>query len=69
MNPLSVTEKELTEDEVRKYISGGELKGHEKGWTLMKYKGLRVGWGKGSDGRITNHYPKGLRKGRILTES
>ena len=69
MNPLSVTEKELTEDEVRKYISGGELKGHEKGWTLMKYKGLRVGWGKGSDGRITNHYPKGLRKERILTES
>ncbi len=50
------------------YISGNEITGKAKGWTLVTFRGLVLGWGKGSGGSIKNHYPKGLRKDRILTE-
>ena len=33
-----------------------------KGWVLVTYKGLPLGWGKASGGVIKNHYPKGLRR-------
>ena len=32
------------------------------GWALMCVDGISVGWGKYVDGRIKNHYPKGLRR-------
>ena len=51
------------------YIAGNEIPGAAKGWTLVTYRGLVLGWGKGSGGSIKNHYPKGLRKDRILTET
>jgi NOL1/NOP2/fmu family ribosome biogenesis protein len=35
------------------------------GWTLVAVDGLSLGWGKVSQGRMKNHYPKGLR----LTQS
>ena len=50
----------------QKYIAGGEIPGDTKGWVLLKYHRIAVGWGKGSNGTIKNHYPKGLRKDRIL---
>lgn len=52
--------------DAQKYIAGGEFPGDTKGWVLLKYRGIAVGWGKGSGGTIKNHYPKGLRKDRIL---
>ncbi len=33
-----------------------------KGWVLVTYKGLPLGWGKAAGGMIKNHYPKGLRR-------
>ena len=50
----------------QKYIAGGEIPGDTKGWVLLKYHRIAVGWGKGSNSTIKNHYPKGLRKDRIL---
>ncbi len=61
MLPPEAPEKELTGEEALKYLAGESLAGEEKGWVLMKYRGLTLGWGKGSEGRIRNHYPKGLR--------
>ena len=50
------------------YIAGGEVPGDAEGWTVLTYRGLALGWGKGSGGTFKNHYPKGLRRSRILTE-
>ena len=33
----------------------------EKGWTLVTYQNLPLGWGKVSGGQLKNHLPKGLR--------
>ncbi len=33
-----------------------------RGWHIVTYCGLPLGWGKASDGMMKNHYPKGLRK-------
>jgi NOL1/NOP2/sun family putative RNA methylase len=47
--------------EIGKYLAGEEIPGNTEGWTLIRYQGLSVGWGKGSGGKIKNHFPKGLR--------
>lgn len=53
---------ELTCLEAIKYMAGETLTFEaEKGWTLITYKGLPLGWGKASNGQIKNHLPKGLR--------
>ena len=51
-----------------RYIAGEEIPGTAAGWTVLTYRGLALGWGKGSSGTLKNHYPKGLRKDRILTD-
>ena len=51
----------MTPDEAIRYTAGETIPGKEEGWTLMRYKGLNIGWGKGCGGIIKNHYPKGLR--------
>lgn len=33
-----------------------------KGWILVGYNGLGLGWGKAQNGIAKNHYPKGLRR-------
>ncbi|GJM35749.1 MAG: rRNA cytosine-C5-methyltransferase [Saprospiraceae bacterium] len=38
-----------------------ELPGLPKGWTLIKYEGLGLGWVKVLPNRINNYYPKGWR--------
>ena len=60
-------ETEIDAQSASDYIAGKEISGNVKGWTVMKYRGLRIGWGKGSNSTIKNHYPKGLRKERIIT--
>lgn len=48
--------------DVPKYLSGETLSGDETGWTLIRVNGLSLGWAKGSNGQLKNHYPKGLRR-------
>ena len=56
----------LTPDEAVQYLAGEAIPGESEGWTLMRYQGLVLGWGKGSEGMIRNHYPKGLRRTHLL---
>ncbi len=45
-----------------RYLQGEEIHADvESGWILIAINGLSLGWGKASQGRIKNHYPKGLR--------
>ena len=48
--------------EILSYLKGQTLHGIQKGWTLVTVDGLSLGWAKGSDGVLKNHYPKGLRR-------
>ena len=43
------------------YLRGEVLPAEAKGWHIVTYCGLPLGWGKASDGVMKNHYPKGLR--------
>ncbi len=65
----TIRKMELKAAQAADFIAGKEIEGEEKGWMLMTFRGLAIGWGKGSSGRVRNHYPKGLRKDRILTET
>ena len=57
---------DLNSETAVKYISGETVPGDAEGWTIMRYQGLNIGWGKGSGGVIKNHYPKGLRDAHII---
>ena len=48
---------------VTKYLAGEEIEDtmRVKGWCVLFFEGAALGGGKASDGRIKNHYPKGLR--------
>ena len=59
---------ELNAEDARDYMAGQEIKNGMQGWMLLKYRDLAIGWGKGSEDRIRNHLPKGLRKDNILTD-
>ena len=53
---------ELDDARAKRYLAGEALPcGDEKGWTLMQWRGMPLGWGKASDGQMKNHLPKGLR--------
>ena len=43
------------------YLRGEILSGEMSGWGVILLDGFILGWGKGSNGQIKNHYPKGLR--------
>ncbi len=44
------------------YLHGETLPAPDvRGWRVITYRGLPLGWGKASDGVMKNHYPKGLR--------
>ena len=53
---------ELDDDNARRYLAGEALPCEtERGWTLIRWRGLPLGWGKASGGQMKNHLPKGLR--------
>ena len=52
---------ELDEDAAYKYLSGYTLDCDVKGWALVAYRGVSLGWCKGDGACAKNHYPKGLR--------
>ena len=55
----------LAKDDPRteQYIAGEEIDASEdvRGWCAIYFEGAPLGGGKASNGRIKNHYPKGLR--------
>ena len=53
---------ELDDEQAIKYLAGEALPYEgEKGWTLVCWRGMALGWGKASGGQMKNHLPKGLR--------
>ena len=56
----------LSDGEALRYLAGEELAGSIPGWQTVSWHGLALGWAKGSGGRLKNHYPKGLRNGRLI---
>lgn len=54
--------QDLTPEEARRYLEGSTLAAETSGWTLVRVEGLSLGWGKGVQGVLKNHYPKGLRQ-------
>lgn len=53
----------LTRQDAEKYLNGQTLDaGGVKGWALVTYKGISLGWCKCDGTYAKNHYPKGLRK-------
>lgn len=57
-----VMELDGSDDRAGKFLSGYELDcDGEKGYTAVSYCGMVMGFGKCSDGRLKNKYPKGLR--------
>ncbi len=51
-------------DTPKKYINGEQItcSSDIKGFVVVTYKGITLGWGKASGGNVKNHYPKGLRR-------
>ena len=63
--PDVIRRTELTTADALRYMAGEQLEGTENGWTVVCCRGLPLGWGKGSNGVIKNHYPKGLWNARL----
>jgi 16S rRNA C967 or C1407 C5-methylase (RsmB/RsmF family)/NOL1/NOP2/fmu family ribosome biogenesis protein len=63
--PESCLRYELTLSQAGSFLKGETLPTPENrsGWIVMELAGLPLGWGKAVEGRVQNHYPKGLRKG------
>jgi NOL1/NOP2/sun family putative RNA methylase len=52
-------------DEIAAYWQGLDLpSAGPDGWLLVAVDGFVLGWGKRVNGRLKNHYPRGLRKNR-----
>ena len=55
--------REVDDGEAARFMAGEVLSaGPEKGWTLVCWHGMPLGWGKASSGALKNHVPKGLRR-------
>ena len=52
---------ELTEGDALRYLHGETLPTDLIGWCAVTLSGLALGLGKGADGVLKNHLPKGLR--------
>ena len=48
--------------EIAAYMHGDVVPTKEKGWCLVTVDGYSIGWGKGAENVLKNHYPKGLRR-------
>lgn len=48
--------------EIAAYLRGETLFADKRGWTLIAVDGCGLGWARGADGILKNHYPKGLRR-------
>lgn len=59
----SAVDFDLTSDEIQKFLHGEEIAvpSEVKGYTAVCVNEITVGFGKASNGRLKNKYPKGLR--------
>lgn len=59
----SAVDFDLTSDEIHKFLHGEEIAvpSEVKGYTAVCVNEITVGFGKASNGRLKNKYPKGLR--------
>lgn len=59
----SAVDFDLTSDEIQKFLHGEEIAvpSEVKGYTAVCVNEMTVGFGKASNGRLKNKYPKGLR--------
>ena len=57
---------ELADADATRYLLGEAIACDEgaRGWTLMCWQGLPLGWAKASGGWYKNHLPKGLRRNK-----
>jgi 16S rRNA C967 or C1407 C5-methylase (RsmB/RsmF family)/NOL1/NOP2/fmu family ribosome biogenesis protein len=54
--------RELDDGEAAAWVRGETLgHGGPGGWTLVRWNGWPLGWGRAAGGTLKNHYPKGLR--------
>lgn len=51
----------LNSDEIKRYMHGETLSNNTNGWCIITADSYSIGWGKGSNGIVKNHYPKALR--------
>lgn len=59
----NVLNLKLNDERVEKFLSGEEIDcENQKGYTLLAVEGVSLGFGKCSNGRMKNKYPKGLRR-------
>ena len=62
---LALAEKDfkstVSVEDCSAYFRGETIPCDRKGWTAVLYNTYPVGWGKGSDGILKNHFPKYLR--------
>lgn len=63
INKDKVLSKELTKEQAIQYLRRDniDLEITGKGWSLMTYQGLALGWAKLLPNRINNYYPKEIR--------
>lgn len=61
--PKRILNLDLSDERVTKFLKGMEIPADttENGYTAVAVEGVVFGFGKASNGRITNKYPKGLR--------
>ena len=52
---------ELSEGDALRYLRGETLPTDLSGWCAVTHRGLALGLGKGAEGVLKNHLPKGLR--------
>ncbi|MCP5099961.1 MAG: RNA methyltransferase [Chloroflexi bacterium] len=59
----AVTDHAADSPEIARYLSGHDMASDgANGWVLVTVDGYSLGWGKRVNGRVKNHYPRGLRK-------
>lgn len=57
----SVEKLTLDDKRVYDFLHGLEIDCDKKGYTAVAIDGMTIGFGKASNGKLKNHYPKGLR--------
>ena len=62
-NALNIVYFNLQDKDLYKFLHGEEIEcdGSLKGFTAVTLDGMTLGFGKASNGRLKNRYPKGLR--------
>lgn len=61
IKPNKLLNLSLSEKETLNFIKGQEINTNCKGYCGVRVDGIPLGFGKASNGKLKNHYPKGLR--------